>query len=86
MKKEKQKIEVWSDATNMSVVRMPGRQFPGLVVQGDKLITLAGVANRIKELADTTESDELKIEAGNLLYDLQELLDDYSTITKKAKG
>ncbi len=30
-------IEVISDAGNTAVVRMPGRRFPGLVIQGDSL-------------------------------------------------
>ena len=85
MKKETQQIEVWSDETNMAVVRMPGRNFPGLVVQGDKLISVAGAAKRVKDIADTTGSDELKREAGNLLFDLEELLADYSSVTSETE-
>jgi hypothetical protein len=84
-KKEIMPIEVWSDATNMSVVRMPGRNFPGLVVQGDKLIYLNSVATRVEELAKRTELEDLKREAANLHYYLQELLSDYSMVMKKCK-
>ena len=86
LKKEIIPIEVWSDATNMSVVRMPGRNFPGLVVQGDKLIYLNGAAARVEELASRAESEDLKREAANLHYDLQELLSDYSIIMQKCKN
>jgi hypothetical protein len=32
-----QEPEVLSDVSNNAVVRMPGRRFPGLVIQGDSL-------------------------------------------------
>jgi hypothetical protein len=33
-------VEVLSEATNSAVVRMPGRRFPGAVIQGDSLHAL----------------------------------------------
>jgi hypothetical protein len=36
----KMEIEVYSEATNQAVVQMPGRQFPGSVIQGDSLSIL----------------------------------------------
>jgi hypothetical protein len=37
----KLEIDVLSDRSNAAVVKMPGRAFPGLVVQGDTLSILA---------------------------------------------
>ena len=34
---ERVEVELFSDGSNDAVVRMPGRQFPGMVVQGDSL-------------------------------------------------
>ncbi|HKD35261.1 MAG TPA: hypothetical protein VKB78_00630 [Pirellulales bacterium] len=39
-------LEVLSDASNAAVVRMPGRHFPGVVVQGD---TLSNIAANVKD-------------------------------------
>ncbi len=33
-------VEIYSDQSNMPVVRHPGRKFPGLLVQGDTLHAL----------------------------------------------
>ncbi|WP_425506589.1 DUF6959 family protein [Sphingomonas kyeonggiensis] len=34
-------IEIYSDATNAAVMRHPGRQFPGMLIQGDTLYSLS---------------------------------------------
>jgi len=34
---ERKEVEVLSEASNYAVIRMPGRHFPGYVVQGDSL-------------------------------------------------
>ena len=45
---EMKQIEVLSEASNMAVVRMPGRKFPGIVIQGDSLSILASAAEIIR--------------------------------------
>jgi len=62
----KMEIEVYSDETNAAVVKMPGRNFPGLVVQSDKLIFLAGKSNALYEQAQKSGNAELIRLAGNL--------------------
>ena len=37
---ERVEVELFTDGSNNAVVRMPGRQFPGVVVQGDSKETL----------------------------------------------
>jgi len=37
---ERVEVELFSDGGNNAIVRMPGREFPGMVVQGDTLSTL----------------------------------------------
>ena len=39
-------VELFTDAGNDAVVRMPGRSFPGVVIQGDTLSTLWMSAKR----------------------------------------
>jgi hypothetical protein len=36
----KETVEIYSDASNMAVMRHPGRQFPGVLIQGDTLHSL----------------------------------------------
>ncbi|MNM36930.1 hypothetical protein D3C81_476510 [compost metagenome] len=53
-------IEIFSDRSNMAVMRHPGRSFPGLLVQGDTLHTLctqaadalSGGPDSLEELQD----------------------------------
>ena len=56
---EKQELEVFSNASNAAVVRVGGRRFPGLVVQGDTLHGLRGdvvyIAGLIGEAAGRDE-------------------------------
>ena len=33
-------VEIYSDKTNMAVLRHPGRKFPGVLIQGDDLFAL----------------------------------------------
>jgi hypothetical protein len=82
---ELDRIEVLSEATNRAVVRMPGRRFPGLVVQGDRLMSLTAAAQRLAERAAATGDAELIRLAGNLHHELNELLTDYGRICQQAR-
>jgi hypothetical protein len=72
-----QSIEVLSNAVNAAVVRMPGRKRPGLVVQSDKLVYLTSLGRSVAELAANTGNQELARLAGNLGYELDELMVSY---------
>lgn len=56
-------VEVYSELSNLAVVKPPGRQFPGIVVQGDSLSTLCADA---KELSQRMR--KLGIQDEELLY------------------
>ncbi len=43
----KEDVEIYSDATNMAVMRLPGRRFPGVLIQGD---TLSGIVQELGEV------------------------------------
>ena len=52
-------VEIYSDQSNMPVVRHPGRKFPGLLVQGDTLHALC--AQSAVALSDSPDAvDELR--------------------------
>jgi hypothetical protein len=41
-----EQVEIYSDTTNMAVMRHPGRNFPGVLVQGDTLHGLCSLADK----------------------------------------
>jgi hypothetical protein len=49
------KSTYFSEECNCGIVRMPGRRFPGCVVQGDDLASLLVAAERVHDLARNTE-------------------------------
>ena len=71
-------VEVFDDAINSPIVRMPGRKFPGVVVQGDSLHMLWTYARDIsKDVAGSAGSD-----AKELLDRLSELIAVYERALK----
>ncbi len=66
-------IEMFSETTNCPVVRVPHRNFPGVVIQGDSLMILLCEAQDVCKLAAGSDNPEL-IEGADYLRDL---LSDY---------
>lgn len=62
-------IKLLSKSTNYAVVQLPGRNFPGVVLQGDSLHSLLMQAEDIQKLATKHKDPDLSAEAANL-YDL----------------
>jgi hypothetical protein len=62
-------IEVFSEDTNVAIVRAPGRRFPGSVIQGDSLSILVGHAKTIWEKVKDSGDEDL-LEASLQLVDL----------------
>ena len=61
-------LEVYARDPNYAVIRPPGRNYPGCVIQGDSLASLCRMANSIARYAANTEiADE------DFLDDVQEL-------------
>src|SRR5262245_3229858 len=80
-----QQVEVLSAATNASILRMPGRRFPGVLVQGDSLsILLDEALDVLAALSDKPDSEAFDA-ALNLAETLESLLAHYET-TLNQKG
>lgn len=53
-------MEVFSRAANASIVRLPWRRYPGVVVQGDTLRTMAATAERLATALVTHPSEDVR--------------------------
>ena len=82
----KMEIEVLCDYPNGSVVKMPGRAYPGLVVQGDTLVNLQHWAKLANERAKTEVNQELIRATGNLLGKINEMAERYHEGCQLAKA
>ena len=75
-------IEVFSEAINMPILRMPGRKFPGVLIQGDTLSSLFAVARMIHAQAGEQGRSELADLAGEMVDELAALLQEYERVLK----
>jgi hypothetical protein len=66
-------VEAISEATNAAVVRLPYRNYPGILIQGDSLAGLTNTARRAREAVNAGRPEE----ASDELAELCELLDAY---------
>ncbi len=80
---EQIEIEVFSQATNAAVVRMPTRRFPGVVIQGDSLHILHQLAESVVRLAASHDDEDLSGEAEELRDLLARYVSSYETALKK---
>jgi hypothetical protein len=77
---ETKQIEVYSEASNNAIVRMPTRRFPGVVLQGDSLAILFAGAMDLLERLDPTREEELFYTALSLAEDLEARLKHYEAV------
>jgi hypothetical protein len=72
-------VEIYSDASNAAVMRHPGRNFPGVLVQGD---TLHSIVSELEELktAMLSSNPEVSESIGNLYGRLDALLQHYKAV------
>jgi hypothetical protein len=73
---ERKELDVYSEAGNSSIVRMPSRRFPGVVIQGDSLASLFAEAMTLVEKLENSDDEEIFLTSleiaerleGHLLY------------------
>jgi hypothetical protein len=78
-------VEIYSDATNGAVMRHPGRNFPGVLLQGDTLHTLCVAADAACEEARDVMSDEGFQRLNDLRRHLRSLLNHYKMVLSEHK-
>ncbi|MFK0123186.1 DUF6959 family protein [Streptomyces nigra] len=74
---ERIEAELFTDGGNDAVVRVPGRRFPGVLVQGDSLYVLRCDVAEVVEACERGDLDEASDSAGLLLAHLDALLARY---------
>ncbi|MER5687122.1 hypothetical protein [Streptomyces sp. NPDC002205] len=70
--------ELLTTGENNTVVRLPGRRFPGLLIQSDSLSILRSDVAEVVEAFDQGDAAGARETAGLLLADLDALLMRYS--------
>jgi hypothetical protein len=75
---ERLEVELLTEGGNDAVVRLPGRRFPGIVVQGDSLSVLRADVAELVELCKAGALEESKEAAVLLLGDVDALLERYA--------
>ncbi|MFE2579112.1 DUF6959 family protein [Streptomyces sp. NPDC059378] len=79
---ERIEAELLTDGGNDAVVRLSGRRFPGVLVQGDSLHILRGDAAEVLEACEQGDLDQARESATLLLANLDALLSRYeATLT-----
>jgi hypothetical protein len=78
-------LEVWSTQVNSSVVRVPGRRFPGVVIQGDSLSILFDLSMDLVDGFSKTADSELTSAAEELAEKLFAHVKSYESVLE-ARG
>src|SRR5688500_3212432 len=70
-------LELFSNETNAAVVRLPGRRYPGVVIQGDSLRILCDHATEVSELLRAGDIQEAQAVSAGLVELIQQYLVGY---------
>jgi hypothetical protein len=79
---ERKEIDVFSNFPNCVIVQVPGRNFPGIILQGDSLSTLFDGTKEIYCRAKQLPDEEIQYEALMIAEILQEYLAHYEETLK----
>jgi len=78
---ERKELDVYSEASNFGIVRMPGRRFPACAIQGDSLCNLFhNAVNLLSRLKADGACNEAIEEAEGLVRMLRARLDHYESV------
>jgi hypothetical protein len=77
MPSSKVEVNVLGDAVNSPVLHFPGRRFPGVLIQGDSLKSMADLASEIGQQLSAGDIEEARSVAEELYGLLRSRLDIY---------
>ena len=73
-------VEIYSDKTNSAVLRHPGRNSPGVLIQGDNLHSLCVMADKACADANPSLSSETYADLNRLRNVLWDYLNHYKVV------
>lgn len=77
---ERVEAELFTDGGNDAVVRLPGRRFPGVLIQGDTLSILQSAVTELAELCAAGDLEEARYAAGLFQAGLSGKLQRYTEV------
>lgn len=77
---ERIELDVFSQESNYGIVRMPGRSFPGCVIQGDSLAILLRTVMRVLDRVSRVGDEELVDDVGDVVESLRDRLQHYESV------
>ena len=80
---EYMELEVYSQSINRGVVRMPSQSFPGLILQGETLVSLLKLARTVHEKSQDTTDVELINTSRELAESIEKLVSHYESTLNK---
>lgn len=78
----KAEVEIFSDASNIAIMRHPGRRFPGSLIQGDSLYGLYLCTERARHFLNHSDSAAALEEVSVLHDELLQRLNHYKQTLK----
>jgi hypothetical protein len=78
----KLQVELFTDQGNNAVVRLPGRQYPGVLIQGDSLAHLVGLVREASESLIRGSREDAENALGELGPALKHALERYESAVK----
>src|SRR4051794_12400685 len=75
-----ERLEILLQSVNSPVLRMPGRKFPGILIQGDTLSSLYSLSRMVHRGAERHDDAELADLAGQIMDELSEILQEYEQV------
>jgi len=75
-------VELFTDQGNNAVVRLPGRKFPGVLIQGDSLSHLVALVKEASESLNHASRQDAEAALDELGSSLRETLERYESAMK----
>ncbi|HSL29388.1 MAG TPA: hypothetical protein VK900_09340 [Anaerolineales bacterium] len=76
-------LEVYSQSINRGIVKMPSQSFPGIVLQGETLVSLLKLAKTAHEKSQSTNDTDLIDISHEILESMQKLVSHYESTLKR---
>ncbi len=80
---KKELVEIYSNTSNIAVMKHPGRAFPGSLIQGDSLHCLVRDLREVKNELSTGKIQDASEELDEIIELLEDRLDHYKKVLRE---